>query len=105
MRLYALVEAGDPKAVDVYLSEHDAQRASRTVYGMSQTGAVCFVSRRSSSTTNTPRSTSYLDSDSELCRRADKNSGGTPTPNTLISRSGRRRPPGVEMGRACGCGT
>ena len=51
---------------------------------MSQTGAVCLVSRRSSSTTNTPRSTSYLDSDSELCPRADKNNGGTPTPNTLI---------------------
>ena len=26
MRLYALVAAGDPKAVDVYLSEQDAQR-------------------------------------------------------------------------------
>jgi hypothetical protein len=27
MRLYALVEAGDPKAIDVYLCEQDAQRA------------------------------------------------------------------------------
>ena len=27
MRLYALVEAGDPEAVDVYLCEQDAQRA------------------------------------------------------------------------------
>jgi hypothetical protein len=27
MRLYALVETGDPKAIDVYLSEQDAQRA------------------------------------------------------------------------------
>jgi hypothetical protein len=27
MRLYALVEAGDPEAIDVYLSEEDAQRA------------------------------------------------------------------------------
>jgi len=27
MRLYALVEAGDPEAIDVYLSEDDAQRA------------------------------------------------------------------------------
>jgi hypothetical protein len=27
MRLYALVEAGDPKAIDVYLCEGDAQRA------------------------------------------------------------------------------
>jgi hypothetical protein len=26
MRLYALVEAGDPEAVDVYLCEQDAQR-------------------------------------------------------------------------------
>jgi hypothetical protein len=27
MRLYALVEAGDPEAIDVYLREEDAQRA------------------------------------------------------------------------------
>jgi hypothetical protein len=27
MRLYALVEAGDPEAIDVYLSEQGAQRA------------------------------------------------------------------------------
>jgi hypothetical protein len=27
MRLYALVEAGDPEAIDVYLSEQDAHRA------------------------------------------------------------------------------
>ena len=27
MRLYALVEAGDPEAIDVYLAEEDAQRA------------------------------------------------------------------------------
>ena len=27
MRLYALVEAGDPEAIDVYLCERDAQRA------------------------------------------------------------------------------
>ena len=27
MRLYALVEAGDPEAVDVYLCKEDAQRA------------------------------------------------------------------------------
>jgi hypothetical protein len=26
MRLYALVEAGDPEAIDVYLCEQDAQR-------------------------------------------------------------------------------
>jgi hypothetical protein len=26
MRLYALVEAGDPEAIDVYLYEEDAQR-------------------------------------------------------------------------------
>jgi hypothetical protein len=26
MRLYALVEAGDPETIDVYLSEEDAQR-------------------------------------------------------------------------------
>ena len=27
MRLYALAEAGDPEAIDVYLCEQDAQRA------------------------------------------------------------------------------
>ena len=27
MRLYALVEAGDPEAINVYLREEDAQRA------------------------------------------------------------------------------
>jgi hypothetical protein len=27
VRLYALVEAGDPEAIDVYLCEEDAQRA------------------------------------------------------------------------------
>jgi hypothetical protein len=27
VRLYALVEAGDPEAIDVFLSEDDAQRA------------------------------------------------------------------------------
>jgi hypothetical protein len=27
MRLYALVEAGDPETIDVYLSEQDAQHA------------------------------------------------------------------------------
>lgn len=27
MRLYALVAAGDPEAIDVYLCEQDAQRA------------------------------------------------------------------------------
>jgi hypothetical protein len=27
VRLYALVEAGDPKAIDVYLREQDAERA------------------------------------------------------------------------------
>ena len=27
IRLYALVEAGDPEAIDVYLCEQDAQRA------------------------------------------------------------------------------
>jgi hypothetical protein len=27
MRVYAIVEAGDPEAIDVYLCEEDAQRA------------------------------------------------------------------------------
>jgi hypothetical protein len=27
IRLYALVQAGDPEAIDVYLAEEDAQRA------------------------------------------------------------------------------
>ena len=33
MRLYALVEAGDPEAVDVYLCEEDAQRALEDCLG------------------------------------------------------------------------
>jgi hypothetical protein len=33
MRLYALVQAGDPEAIDVYLAEEDAHRALK---GLSQ---------------------------------------------------------------------
>src|SRR5690348_9657483 len=50
MRLYALVEAGDPEAIDVYLCEQDAQRALEAVHGMSRTGKGCSASRRSNST-------------------------------------------------------
>ena len=35
MRLYALVQAGDPEAIDVYLAEEDAQRPGRPARGRS----------------------------------------------------------------------
>jgi len=66
MRLYALVEAGDPKAIDVYLCEQDA-RALEECLRMNLTGVGCFASRRSSSITTTPRSTSFRTRQS--CRR------------------------------------
>ena len=39
MRLYALVEAGDPEAIDVYLCEQDAQRALEDCLRTSPSGA------------------------------------------------------------------
>lgn len=39
MRLYALVEAGDPEAIDVYLCEDDAQRALEDCLRMSRSVA------------------------------------------------------------------
>jgi hypothetical protein len=48
MRLYALVEAGDPEAIDVYLREEDAQRALEDSSLTSRSGAGCCASRRSS---------------------------------------------------------
>jgi hypothetical protein len=33
MRLYALVQGGDPEAIDVYLCEEDAQRALEDCLG------------------------------------------------------------------------
>jgi hypothetical protein len=39
MRLYALVEAGDPKAIDVYLCEQDAQHALDSVWERRSVGA------------------------------------------------------------------
>jgi hypothetical protein len=39
MRLYALVEAGDPEAIDVYLCGEDAQRALEDSLTMSPSGA------------------------------------------------------------------
>jgi hypothetical protein len=38
MRLYGLVEAGDPEAIDVYLCEQDAQRALEDCVKMSRPG-------------------------------------------------------------------
>jgi hypothetical protein len=38
MGLYALVEAGDPEAIDVYLCEQDAQRALEDCLRMNRTG-------------------------------------------------------------------
>jgi hypothetical protein len=41
VRLYALVESGDPKAIDVYLRASRTRSApSRTAYGTSPNGAV-----------------------------------------------------------------
>ena len=39
MRLYALVQSGDPEAIDVYLAEEDAQRALENACGTSPSGA------------------------------------------------------------------
>jgi hypothetical protein len=47
MRLYALVEAGDPEAIDVYLCEQDAQRALEDFCARSRTGRVCCALTRS----------------------------------------------------------
>ena len=49
MRLYGLVEAGDPEAVDVYLCEQDAQRALEDCLATNHSGVGCCVSRKSSS--------------------------------------------------------
>jgi hypothetical protein len=48
MRLYALVEAGDPEAIDVYLCEEMRSARSRTAFAMNRSGAIFFTSRRSS---------------------------------------------------------
>jgi hypothetical protein len=49
MRLYALVEADDSEAIDVYLREDDAWRALEdgTVCGMNRNGRVSFESTSS----------------------------------------------------------
>jgi hypothetical protein len=50
MRLYALVEAGDPETIDLFLTEEEALSArSRVAYGMSRSGGGCFALSRSSS--------------------------------------------------------
>ena len=41
VRLYALVEADDPEAIDVYLREEDAQRALEGACVTSRIGAGC----------------------------------------------------------------
>jgi hypothetical protein len=49
MRLYAIVEAGDPEAIDVYLCEQDAQRAlDDCLRGMNRTGEAFFAWSNSS---------------------------------------------------------
>jgi hypothetical protein len=53
MRLYALVEAGDPEAIDVYLCEEDGNGRSTIAYAMSRNGASYCASRRS--TLRTPK--------------------------------------------------
>jgi hypothetical protein len=49
MRLYGLVKAGDPEAVDVYLCEQDAQRGLKNCLRDETDGAVYCASRKSSS--------------------------------------------------------
>lgn len=60
MRLYALVQSGDPEAIDVYLAEEDAQRALEDCLRDEPQWRGSVWSRSSSSTTNTRRSTSYF---------------------------------------------
>jgi hypothetical protein len=60
MRLYAFVEAGHRQAIDVFLREEDAERElEECVSDEPQWRGLLRVSR-SSSTTSTLRSTSYL---------------------------------------------
>jgi hypothetical protein len=47
MRLYALVEAGDPQAIEVYLCEDDAQRALEDCLRDEPQWRVSFNSTRS----------------------------------------------------------
>jgi len=47
MRLYPLTELHDPKAIELFITEEDANRALGTVCPMSRTGADCFGSARS----------------------------------------------------------
>jgi hypothetical protein len=44
MRLYALVEAEDPEAIDVYLCEEDAQQALEDCLSDEPRGKDCSVS-------------------------------------------------------------
>ncbi len=53
VRLYALVEAGDTEAIDVYLCEQDAKRALEDFCAVSQHGKASSMSLRLSS--NAPR--------------------------------------------------
>ena len=47
MRLYPLTELHDPKAIELFITEEDANRALGTVCPMSPTGTDCFGSARS----------------------------------------------------------
>ena len=46
---YALVEAGDPEAIDVYCPSRTRSARSRTAFGMSRNGEGCCALRNSSS--------------------------------------------------------
>jgi hypothetical protein len=69
VRLYALVEAGDPEAIDVYLCEEDAQRALEDCLRDEPTGAGCCASRNSSSQAlQIPRTKPYTSHLGVFCR-------------------------------------
>jgi hypothetical protein len=45
MRLYALVKAGDPETIDVFLTEEEARRASRVACATSRSRVGWFAAR------------------------------------------------------------
>jgi hypothetical protein len=59
MRLYALVEAGDPEAIDVYLCGEDAQRALEDCLRDEPEWRGVLRSRRPSSQARARRRTSF----------------------------------------------
>jgi bifunctional non-homologous end joining protein LigD len=78
MRLYALVEAGDRKAIDVFLAEEDAQRALEDCLRDEPQWQGCFVS-----STSSPRRKSAFD---ELGSAAV--ASAAPLAQPMLARSG-----------------